>query len=331
MARCRKERFSPKLLALWSPLFFWILFINAEVVSGAPVYATANVMANSLCSSPDFSSPWIGKIEFSPYGRLGYRKVSWSARVPFPYVVDTRAPNEFLREFYRIRLPAVDLWLAEAGIDASFGGGNVVGARISGNLLQGILNNWLPETRDEAERLLWSQRNFNWVEFELYALKPVWKSLCFKSGVRYDDFSLAFKIPYEIETASESEKVNVTFRAYQADSHVWLPYLGFGWNGAKMKAFIIASVFAPSSISMESRIAVTSPRASSFSCYTTFFSDKPASYLELSLEYAVDIKQGMNFRIWGKSGWLQAAGKALSTATAFPASILPHSGMTIFT
>lgn len=270
---------------------------------------TENVLDGMLGFSPTLSLPSIARIQFTPFGRLGYRKVGWSARVPFPYVIDFGASPDLVREFYRIRLPVVDLWLAEGGVEALLAGDATLGFRISGNILQNILNSWFPETGTEAERLLWRSRNFSWIELDLYAIKPIKGSFCMKSGIRYDDFRLAFKDPYEINNISATDNASVGFRAYQAGSHVWAPYLGLGWNGDRLKAFITASAFAPSTITMQSRVSVNIPKTSSFSCYTTFSSNEPASYLELSLEYAVDLPYGMNFRVWGRSGWLQAAGK----------------------
>ncbi len=279
-----------------------------NVWSGA-AYWTGNVRDGILAFSPTLSLPAVGRIQFTPFGRLGYRKVWWSARVPFPYAIDFGASADLVREFYKMRLPAVDMWVAEVGTEALLAGDATLGLKLSGNILQEALNTWLPETRTEAERLLWRSRNFSWVELDFYAIKPIKGSFCMKSGLRYDDFRLAFKNPYEINKISSTGNASVDFRAYQASSHIWEPYLGLGWNGPRLKAFLTASIFAPSTITMQSRISANIPKTSNFSCYTIFSSDKPASCLEMSLEYAVDLPYSLNFRIWGRSGWLQAAGK----------------------
>ena len=272
-------------------------------------FVTKGVHDAFLTSSPGFSLPSLGKISFTPFGRLGYRKVGWSARVPFPYSIELGASADLFREYYRIRMPAVDMWVAEGGVEALLAGKATLGLRVSGNIIQGVLNTWLPESRSSAEQSLWRSRNFSWTELDFYAIKPIHGSFCLKSGLKYDDFRLAFKKPYEIRNNSGTGDASVDFRAYQAASHVWAPYLGFGWNGPKLKAFLTAGVFAPSTISMQSRISANIPRASNFSCYTTFSSNEPASCLEISLEYAVDMPYGLSFRLWGKSGWLQASGK----------------------
>lgn len=290
-------------------MFLGMAPLAPENACSGSALGTAGLRDGILAAGPNFSLPSVGKIRFTPFGRLGYRKVGWSARVPFPYSVEFGASSDLFREFYRIRMPAVDMWLAEGGVDALLAGNATLGLRISGNILQDVLNTWLPESRSSAERSLWRSRNFSWTEVDFYAIKPVHGSFCLKSGLRYDDFRLAFKEPYEIRNISEGGNASVDFRAYQASSHIWAPYLGLGWDGPRLKAFLTASVFGPSSISMQSRMSANIPGASNFSCYTTFSSSKPASCLDMSIEYAVDIPYGLSFRIWGKSGWMQVAGK----------------------
>jgi len=258
---------------------------------------------------PDIGFPNISRIQFTPYGKFGYRKVGWSARIPVPYMFLFNESPDLVGDYYTIRLKEVDLWVAEAGIEAQFNGGATVFAQVSGNLLQGILNNWFPETREEVERLLWKRRDFSWIEVEGGLIQPILGPISMKVGLRYDDFRLAFKEPYEIKAVGGTRITSVSLKAYQADSYIWLPYVGCGLNGKGIKAFIIGSLFAPSQIRMEARVTANVSQTSGVSCYTIFTSNEPASYVELNIQYLMNWVPIVNLSLWGKSGWLQISGR----------------------
>lgn len=258
---------------------------------------------------PDIGLPNISRIQITPYGKFGYRRVGWSAIIPVPYTFLFNESADLVGDYYTIKLKEVDLWVAEAGIEAQFSGGATVFARISGNILQGLLNTWFPETREEAERLLWKQRDFSWIEIEAGFIQSVLGPLSMEAGLRYDDFRLAFKEPYEIRAATGSRITSVTFKAYQADSYIWLPYIGCGLNGKGLKAFVIGSLFAPSHIKMEARVSANASQTSGVSCYTILTSNEPASYLEFNIQYLMNWLPLVNLSLWGKSGWLRISGK----------------------
>lgn len=272
--------------------------------------AKSNTLSSQLITLlPEIGIPNISRIQFTPYGKFGYRKVGWSAIIPVPYTFLFNESPDLVGDYYTIKLKEVDLWVAEAGIEAQFVGGATVFARISGNILQGIMNTWFPETREEAERLLWKQRDFSWIEIEAGFIQSVLGPFSMEAGLRYDDFRLAFKEPYEIRAATGSRITSVTFKAYQADSYIWLPYIGCGLNGKGLKAFVIGSLFAPSHIKMEARISGNASQTSGVSCYTILTSNEPGSYLEFNIQYLMNWLPLVNLSLWGKSGWLRISGK----------------------
>lgn len=258
---------------------------------------------------PDIGFPALSRMEITPYGKFGYRKVGWSAKLPVPFRIESGGSVDSVGDYYTLRLREVDLWVAELGMDAQLVKGVTVYSKISGNILQGILNEWFPESRTEAEQLLWRTRNFSWVELEGGIIKPIIWNFSMKAGLRYDDFRLAFKDPYEINASSVSGNTSVTLRAYQANSYIWIPYLGLGWNGKRLKLFLTGSLFAPSQIRLESRVSARTTSPDVFSCYTTFSSGEAASYIEMSLEYFMNWIPVVNLSFWGKSGWAQVSGK----------------------
>ena len=258
---------------------------------------------------PDIGFPNVSRIQFFPYGKFGYRKVGWRAIIPVPYTFLFNESADLVGDYYTIKLKEVDLWVAEAGIEAQFIGGATVFARISSNILQGLLNTWFPETREAAERLLGKQSDFSWIEVETGFIKSILGPLSIEAGLRYDDFRLAFKEPYEIKAATGSKITSVTFKAYQADSYIWLPYIGCGLNGKSVKAFLSGSLFAPSHIKMEARVSANASQISGVSCYTILTSNEPASYLELNIQYLMNWLPLVNLSLWGKSGWLRISGK----------------------
>jgi hypothetical protein len=257
---------------------------------------------------PDIGLPDIGRVQIKPSGKFGYRRVGWKAEIPIPYTFIFNDSDNMTGGYFPIKLNEVDLWIAEAALQAKFGKGFSIFASISGNILQSALNKWLPDTREEAERLLWKQREFIWMEAEFGCLQPVLGPLCMEAGLRYDDFRLVFKEPHEIKVSAGSKAAFLNLKAHEAQSKIWIPYIGFGFDGVFFKAFAIGSVFAPSSIRIETRISANSSQLSSVSCYTILTTDEPATYFELNAQYLMNWLPLFNLSLWGKSGWVQVSG-----------------------
>ncbi|MFH0960169.1 MAG: hypothetical protein V1897_15860 [Pseudomonadota bacterium] len=258
---------------------------------------------------PDIGMPNIGRVQISPSGKFGYRRVGWQTRIPIPYTFIFDTSEELVGDYYTIKLKEVDLWVAEAMVQMNFGGRFSAFAAISGNILQSALNNWIPETREDAERLLWRQREFLWMEVDLGLVQKVLGPLCVEVGLRFDDFRLVFKEPYEAKTLGGSKISSVNLRAYQAQSRTWLPYLGVGFHSDLLKAFIVGSLFAPSQTSLQTRISASSSQSSGVSCYTIFTTDEPATYIEFNAQYLMKWIPLVSLSLWGKSGWLQVSGR----------------------
>lgn len=293
-------------------LFSWLIFLLPQftcLALAAEKNDSWSIPGFLEGISPDLGLGGFHRIRITPFGKFGYSKVGWTASLPTYQVISTSELAESGVGQFRLSLKEADLWLAEAGLEAGFVSGTSLMMRISGNILQDALNTWLPESRDEVERLLWKNRSVNWLEMEISITRPILGNLSMKTGLRYDDFRLAFKTPYEINAQDSSKKASMSFRGYQAESHAWIPYLGLGWFGEKFKLFLIGSVFAPSKISLESRISASSQSKTDVSCYTVFSSNEPASFIEINLGYAFRFMSLVNLSLWGKSGWLYTSGK----------------------
>ena len=126
---------------------------------------------------------------------------------------------------------------------------------------------------------------------------------------RITTFVWRLKSRMQIKATTGSKITSVTFKAYQADSYIWLPYIGCGLNGKSVKAFLSGSLFAPSHIKMEARVSANASQISGVSCYTILTSNEPASYLELNVQYLMNWLPLVNLSLWGKSGWLRISGK----------------------
>ena len=258
---------------------------------------------------PDIGIPNIGRVQIKPSGKFGYRRVGWKAQIPIPYTFLFNNTPDLVGDYYTIKPKEVDLWVAEAALQAQFGDGFSIFAAISGNILQSALNNWLPETREEAERLLWRQREFLWMEADFGLIQPVLGPLCMEVGLRYDDFRLVFKEPYETRTLGGSKMSSVNLRAYEAQSRTWIPYIGIGFNSWSLKAFVIGSLFAPSKTRLETRVSANSSQLSGVSCYAAFSTGEPSTYIELNAQYLMKWIPLVNLSLWGKSGWLAVSGR----------------------
>ncbi len=298
-----------KKLFVCSTLLFLISICTGGQVWAGPEFIPSAASDSIVGWTPKLSIPQVGRIEFKPFGKFGYRRVGWSAKVPISAHYLPSDSLESIDEYYNISPKEIDLWLGEAGVEAKFVNGSIVILRASGNILQNVLNTWVPETRVEAERLLWRQSSFSWIEVEGLLIQPIMGNICIQAGLKYDDFRLAFKKPYELTSMSSSRKTAINFRAHQADSYIWFPYMGLGWNGSQLKFFVSASMFAPSTIRMESRINAISSKTSDVSCYTVFSSKEPATYMEMNVEYFINVLKLVNLSLWGKAGWMKASGK----------------------
>lgn len=258
---------------------------------------------------PDIGIPNMGRVQIKPSGKFGYRRVGWKAGIPIPYKFLFNDSADVVGDYYTIKPKEVDLWVGEASVQAEFSSGLAVFTTVSGNILQSALNNWFPETREEAERLLWRQREFLWMEADFGLIQPVLGPLCMEVGFRYDDFRLVFKEPYETRTLGGSKISSVNLRAYEAQSRTWIPYIGIGLNSWSLKAFIIGSLFAPSKTRLETRVSANSSQLLGVSCFTAFTTDEPATYIELNAQYLMKWIPLVNLSLWGKSGWLQVLGR----------------------
>ena len=225
--------------------------------------------------------------------------------MPIPLRVSLEESKSFSPESIQLTLPDTDLWIGEAGIEATLLPSLRLYASASGNVVQYLLGS-ISGVGSENET--WRLHPLLWMEAESGVRYFPWKTLGVIAGVRWDHFDLTIKKPDPLKRAQVGQYKKVALLPGNVESRLWIPYAGVEAVGRRFTVSLIASPIAAAWVKARIRLRADVSQSYLFLAESVMTLRSPAVFVEARLEYSMPVSRSAKMKIWGTGGWLTARG-----------------------
>jgi hypothetical protein len=247
-------------------------------------------------------------IKITPSFKLGYQRMGMTMNVPVPFILAVKGADRYTGNTADLRLPDVNLWIGEAGLEARFSPYLKAYVNGSGNLVQNLFASFSGNKGTGIDATVRKQHPLEWMEIETGAVYNPWDHIGLITGLRWDRFDLTIKDPGSLTKVHVGTYTNLSLLASDVISELWIPYLGLEVRTKNLKASLIGTLYAPAKVRVCTRLRADILSSYQFLGESTITLKTSAVFVESNAEYKIRLSNKTRLSFWGKAGWLGARG-----------------------
>jgi len=247
-------------------------------------------------------------IKFTPSLRLGYQRMGMNLVVPIPFELSSGGAEKYAGDSAALKLPDVDVWVGEAGVDAQITGALRLYLAGAGNVIQAVSSTMPGLGNADLKNSAWRQHPLQWGQLEGGIVYGPWGYISAVAGLRFDRFDLRVTEPSGLTKINVGPYKNFSLLAGDVLSELWIPYLGFELAGKSYRASLIASPMVSAKVKARTRLKADVAPSHNFLGESVITLRSPATFVEARLEYKIEIASRFRLSLWSKAGWLASAG-----------------------
>ncbi|MDQ7781379.1 MAG: hypothetical protein RDU20_00775 [Desulfomonilaceae bacterium] len=248
------------------------------------------------------------RITYAPSFKLGYQRMGMSLSAPIPFRLYVDGDDTYTSDSVQLKLPDVNLWIGEVGIDVRVTPAMVLYVNGAGNLLQNLVLSLSGRSAAGVDESTWRTHSLTWMELDggiRYRLGSLFDAA---AGVRWDHFDLTVRDPDIMTKVNVGAYRNVSLLTSDVLSGVWMPYVGGELRFKGLRATLIGAPFAPVILRVRTRLRADILPAHDFLGESAMTMKSTAMFAEARLEYEIHLAEKTMLKLWGKGGWLSARG-----------------------
>lgn len=288
---------------------------TADSLSATDRGSLTSSILSAVPRLPRLNQISLSKMKFNPSAKFGYQRMGMTLKTPVPFEVSVEGADSYKGDPVYLRLPEVNLWIGEAGLDVDVFPSIRLFAKGSGNLVQNLVASLSGKSDDRTNALMLKKNPLVWMEVDGGGVYYPWQHLGIVAGLRWDHFDLTIKEPQPLARVNVGSYRNLGLLASDVLSDLWIPYLGCEARSKSLRASLIGSAFSFARVKARTRLRADVVPSYNFLAESLVTLRSPAFFVEANATYKVELASRIRVSFWGKAGWLRAAGKArLKTA-----------------
>ncbi len=289
------------------------VLLGALLVLPATMSAHAQEGPYSFPASAFSGMSWLNRIDFTkikytPSFKFGYQRMGMSLNVPIPFRFSVGGEDTYEGDSVQLKLPDVNLWIGEAGIDVRMTPAISIYANGAGNLLQNLFLSLSGRSTNGIDAATWRTHSLSWMEIEGGMRYSFRSAFAVVSGVRWDHFDLTIKDPKVLTKVNLGAYRNLSLLTSDVLSELWVPYIGSELRYKDLRVLLIGTPFAPVVLRVRTRLRADILPSYNFLGESSITMKSSAAFVEARLEYKIQLAKKTKLSLWGKGGWLYARG-----------------------
>lgn len=269
-------------------------------------YSLRSILGTAMPRLPDLDRIDVRHVKLIPSVKFGYQRMGMSLSVPIPFELSVSGENPYSGDSADLKLPDVNLWIGEVGLDARFNPMLRFYVHGAGNVIQNLFTSFTGG--NGATATLWKNHPLEWMEVEAGAVYYPWEHFAVILGMRWDHFDLTIKDPTALTRIHVGQYRNLGLLTSDVLTGFWLPYVGCEARTKSLRASLIGTPFASAEVKVRTRLRADIQPSYNFLGESVMTMKSSAMFIEANVEYTMRLAEKTRLSFWGKGGWIGSQG-----------------------